>query len=60
MAHANADITALEAQWWKDWRAADYCWDGLAAKSSEACKDIGLATLQDCWAAERDRLIDEP
>ena len=60
MAHANADITALEAQWWKDWRAADYCWDGLAAKSSEACKDIGLATLQDYWAAERHRLIDEP
>jgi uncharacterized protein YjbI with pentapeptide repeats len=54
------DIAALEAQWWKDWRAADYSWDGLAAKSSQACKDIGLGTLQDYWASERDRLIAEP
>ncbi len=60
MAHANPDMTALEAQWWKDWRAADFSWDGLAAKSSEACADIGLKSLQDYWAAEVDRLIAEP
>src|SRR5438132_9712575 len=60
MAHANPDIAALEAQWWKGWRAADHSWDGLAAKSPEACGDIGLRTLQDYWAGERDRLIDEP
>jgi len=60
MAHANPDRAARETQWWKDWRAADYSWDGLAAKSPEACGDIGLKTLQDYWAAERDRLIVEP
>ena len=60
MAHANPDMAALEARWWKDWRAADYSWDGLAAKSSQACRDIGIRTLQDYWASERDRLIDEP
>jgi len=60
MAHAHPDLAAREAQWWAAWRAADYSWDGLAAKSSQACRDIGINTLQDYWAAERDRLIDEP
>lgn len=60
MAKASPDIATLEAQWWKDWRAADYSWDGLAARSSQACKDIGLKTLQGYWASERDRLIAEP
>ena len=60
MATANPDVATLEAQWWATWRAADFSWDGLAAKSSEACRDIGLKTLQDYWAAERDRLIPEP
>lgn len=60
MAQANPDVAALEAQWWAAWRAADYSWDGLAGKSSQACRDIGVKTLQDYWAAERDRLIPEP
>ncbi len=60
MAEANPDVATLEAQWWAAWRIADYSWDGLAAKSSEACRDIGLKTLQDYWSAERDRLIPEP
>ena len=60
MAQANPDVAALEAQWWAAWRAADYSWDGLAAKSSQACRDIGIKTLQDYWTAERDRLIAEP
>ena len=60
MAKANPDVAALEAQWWAAWRAADYSWDGLATRSSEACRDIGLKTLQDYWASERDRLIPEP
>ncbi len=60
MAYANPDIAALEAQWWKAWRAADFSWDGLARQSSQACGDIGIATLQDYWASERERLIPEP
>ena len=60
MAYANPDIAALEAQWWKAWRGADFSWDGLARQSSQACGDIGIATLQDYWAGERDQLIAEP
>ncbi len=60
MAYANPDIAALEAQWWKAWYSADFSWDGLAGQSSQACRDIGVATLQDYWLAERDRLIPEP
>jgi uncharacterized protein YjbI with pentapeptide repeats len=60
MAYANPDIAALEAQWWKAWRGADFSWDGLGRQSSQACRDIGVATLQDYWAGERDRLIAEP
>jgi uncharacterized protein YjbI with pentapeptide repeats len=60
MAQANPDVAALEGQWWTDWRAADFSWDGLGARASEACRDIGIKTLQDYWVGERDRLIAEP
>src|SRR4051794_18827651 len=58
MAHANPNIAALELQWWKDWRAADYSWDGLAAKRMmHRGTEI---TLQDYWRGEDGRLIAEP
>ncbi len=65
--HANPEIAALEAQWWKDWWAADYSWDGLAGKKllhvlAAEFLDIpkfGLS-FQDYWRNEESHLIAEP
>lgn len=54
--HANPEIAALEAQWWKDWWAADYSWDGLKAKEGPE----GTANMQVFWHSEEARLIPEP
>ena len=55
-AHTHTKIAALEAQWWKDWWAADYSWDGLKAKEGPE----GTANMQDFWRGEAEHLIPEP
>ncbi len=55
---ANPDIGALQNQWWADWRAADYSWDGLAGKSFE--HRGARLSLQNYWGDEAKRLINEP
>ncbi len=73
--HTNPDLSALEAQWWKDWWAADWSWDGLKLKSLKKVIDNGSEflffardeaqvagdlTLADVWQAESSHLIPEP
>lgn len=51
----GGDMDAREAAWWRDWRARDFSWDGLAAMPAG-----DGATLQDYWRNEDYRLISEP
>jgi uncharacterized protein YjbI with pentapeptide repeats len=52
--HTNPEIAALEAQWWKDWYAQDFSWEGLKAKT------FGSVTLASIWHDEEPFLITEP
>ena len=49
MAEDQDDRAAREAKWWADWHAADYSWEGLAAKTILGGGQFGEATLQDYW-----------
>ena len=53
----HADVAALEKAWWTAWWAADYSWDGLAAKHADG---QDRPSLQDDWSVEEKFLISEP